>query len=239
VARIEPEPPGSDAPSSPPAPYARLVAEHGLSAAHRLVVAAVPQGAHVLDVGCATGYLAAELAMTRGATVTGVEADPFAAAEARRHVKALIVGDADDPRTFAEIPAATYDVVVFADVLEHLTDPARALRATQRVLVPGTGLVIISLPNIAHWTARRALLSGHFPRQDHGIFDRTHRHFFTRATARTLMDEAGVEVVREQFAPAPVPLASRVRALGRLAEPATNWRPELFALQIVLVGRLR
>lgn len=62
-------------PAGTPAPYAGLVAEHGLSAAHRLVAAAVPHGALVLDVGCATGYLAAELTSARGATVTGVEAD--------------------------------------------------------------------------------------------------------------------------------------------------------------------
>ena len=41
------------------APYAALVAEHGLSASHMLLIAAVPEGARVLDVGCATGYLAA------------------------------------------------------------------------------------------------------------------------------------------------------------------------------------
>ena len=36
------------------APYAALVAAHGLSPAHRLVLEAVPPGARVLDVGCAT-----------------------------------------------------------------------------------------------------------------------------------------------------------------------------------------
>jgi len=217
------------------APYAQLVAQHGLSAAHRLVAAAVPRGARVLDVGCATGYLAAELTTTRDATVTGVEADAAAAAQAREHVTELIVGDVDAPATLDGLPAAAFDVVVFADVLEHLDDPARALGASRRLTAP-RGRVVVSLPNIAHWTGRRALLRGRFPKEDHGLFDRTHRHFFTRATARTLLHDAGWKVLEEHAAPAPVPLSARVPALAALAAPAARWRPELFALQIVLVG---
>lgn len=230
---------GSAASRPQPAPYAQLVAEHGLSAAHRLVIAAVPVGARVLDVGCATGYLAAELARTRGAVVTGVESDPAAADVARAHSDEVIAGDADDPQTFAALDAGAFDVAVFADVLEHLTDPARALRATQPVLTPRDGLVIVSLPNIAHWTARRELLRGRFPKEDHGLFDRTHRHFFTLATARSLLQDAGLEIIEEHFAPAPVPLASRIATLRPLAGPATRWRPQLFALQMVLVARPR
>ena len=60
-------------------PYADLVAAHGLSHAHRLVLAAVPDCTRVLDVGCSTGYLAAELT-ARGCHVVGVERDPEAAA---------------------------------------------------------------------------------------------------------------------------------------------------------------
>ena len=58
------------------APYTALVAAHGLSPAHRLLVDAVPPGARTLDVGCATGYLADELA-ARGSAVV---ADPEGAA---------------------------------------------------------------------------------------------------------------------------------------------------------------
>src|SRR6185312_11188584 len=68
-------------------PYAALVAAHGLSPAQRLVLEAVPRGARVLDVGCATGYLAAELA-ARGTAVVGVEADPAAAARGGRPLRA-------------------------------------------------------------------------------------------------------------------------------------------------------
>jgi hypothetical protein len=94
--------------------------------------------------------------------------------------------------------------------------------------------VVVSLPNIAHWTGRRAVLRGRFPQDDHGLFDRTHLRFFTRASAHALAREAGFAVRAERFADAPVPLESRVPALRALRAPLVRRAPELFALQVVL-----
>ena len=129
-----PLPSTDDQTQSPPAaPYAALVAEHGLSPAHRLMLDAVPDGARVLDVGCATGYLAAELTR-RGCRVTGVEADPVAAERARAHCEAIVIGDIEDAGCRGEVASlAPFDVVLCGDVLEHLRDPWSALRALARV----------------------------------------------------------------------------------------------------------
>lgn len=213
------------------APYAGLVAEHGLSPAHRLLLDAVPAGVRVLDVGCATGYLAAELAR-RGCRVTGVEADPVAAESARGPCEHVVVGDVEDARCRQELGAlAPFDVVLCGDVLEHLRDPWSTLRA----LAALGGLVVLSVPNVAHWTGRRALLRGRFPYAAHGLFDRTHLRFFTRASARALAEGAGLTIVDERFAPAPLPLQAHVGALHRLERVAVRVRPELFGLQVVLV----
>jgi methionine biosynthesis protein MetW len=193
----------------------------------------VPPGARVLDIGCAEGYLARALRERRcGATVVGLEADPAAADAARAWCEAVVEGDAEDPAVRARVEGP-FDRVLFGDVLEHLRDPAAVLRWSPAVLGPG-GRAVVSLPNIAHWTGRRELLRGRFPRADHGLFDRTHLRFFTRASARALVREAGLRVEREAFAPAPLPLESRVAALGRLRPALVARRPELFALQIVL-----
>ena len=214
------------------APYAGLVAEHGLSPAHRILLDAVPDGARVLDVGCATGYLAAQLAR-RGCRVTGVEADPVAAERARAHCEAVVVGDVEDAACRSELAArAPFDVVLCGDVLEHLRDPWSALRA----LAALGGQVVLSVPNVAHWTGRRALARGRFPYAEHGLFDRTHLRFFTRATARDLAQSAGLRVVDERFAPAPLPMQARLPALRALERVAVRVRPELFALQVILVG---
>jgi 2-polyprenyl-3-methyl-5-hydroxy-6-metoxy-1,4-benzoquinol methylase len=218
-------------------PYADLVAAHGLSASHRLVLDAVPDGARVLDVGCATGYLAAELSR-RGSTVDGIEFDPVAAQEARAHCREVTVGNLEAPATQAEVQrmlaGAHPDAIICADVLEHLRDPWTVLAWLRTLLAPD-GRAVVSVPNIAHWTARRALLRGRFDYTNYGLLDRTHLRFFTRASAAELARRAGFAVRAERLAGAPLPLESRVPALGRVRDRCVRRYPELLALQFVLV----
>lgn len=217
-------------------PYADLVARHGLAASHRLALAAIPDGARVLDIGCATGYLAAEL-VRRGCTVVGVEADPIAARQADRVCEKVVVGDLEAASTRAAVEAAVpegVDVVLCADVLEHLRDPWRVL-GWLRTQVRAGGRAVVSVPNIGHWTARRELLRGRFPYADFGLFDRTHLRFFTRESATELARRARFDVLEEHPAAAPLPLESRVPALGRRRDPFVRRYPGLLALQFVLV----
>ena len=213
------------------APYSTLVARHGLSPAHALLLAAVADGSRVLDVGCASGYLGGIL-QERGCALTGIEADPEAAAAAPFRV---ITGDLDDPGVRSEV-GGPFDAILCGDVLEHLAGPAATLAWLATLLAPD-GIVVVSVPNIGHWTGRRALVLGRFPQEDHGLFDRTHLRWFTRASARALVEGAGLRVVAEGFTPAPLPLQSHVPALARLIPRALRIRPELFALQIVLTAR--
>lgn len=147
--------------------YDALVARHGLSESHRLVLAAVPYGARVLDVGCAGGHLAAEMG-ARGSAVLGVE---LQAAAARARGVEVIEGSIDDPGVRERI-GADFDAVLCADVLEHLPAPEETLAFLAGRLRPG-GRAIASLPNAGHWTMRRAVLRGRFPQEDFGTFDRT------------------------------------------------------------------
>jgi 2-polyprenyl-3-methyl-5-hydroxy-6-metoxy-1,4-benzoquinol methylase len=219
-------------------PYAGLVAEHGLATSHRLVLDAVPDGARVLDVGCATGYLAAEL-VARGCTVVGVEFDPAAAQQARAVCREVVVGDLESEAVRADVQRAVadaggVDAVICADILEHLRDPWEVLAWLRTLLDPG-GRAVVSVPNIAHWTARRALLRGRFDYTDFGLLDRTHLRFFTRASATELAHRAGFAVQAEHPAGAPLPLESRVPALAKVRDPCVRRCPGLLALQFVLV----
>ncbi len=204
--------------------YGALVDAHGLSAAHRHVLDLVTPGSRVLDVGCAEGYLAAELA-ARGCSVVGVEPDARAAAVARERGINVLEFDVEE----VALDATAFDVVLFVDVLEHLREPAPVLAQAG-----AAGRAIVSIPNVAHWTGRRTLLRGAFPRHDHGLFDRTHLRWFTRGETHRLAHEAGFRVTEERFADAPLPLESRIPRLEGLRETALRLSPELFALQVVL-----
>jgi methionine biosynthesis protein MetW len=198
----------------------------GLGASHRAIADAVPRGARVLDVGCAAGHLAALLRDERGCSVVGVERDVAAAAQARG--RGIEVREADIERDgLGDLDG--FDAVVFGDVLEHLRDPAAVLARGR-----SAPLVVVSLPNIAHWTARRALLRGRFPQEDFGLFDRTHLRYFTRASAHALARDAGFTIAEERWTSAPLPLESHLGALRRARDPLVRRAPELLALQVVL-----
>ncbi len=215
--------------------YDTLVAREGLSASHRLLVDAVPRGARTLDVGCSGGYLAVALREERGASVLGLEPDPAAAETARRRGVEVVLGSVEDPAVLAGV-RGPFDAVVCGDVLEHVVDPWGTLAALADLLRPG-GRMVVSLPNAAHWTVRRALLRGRFPREDHGLFDRTHLRWFTRADARALVAGAGLALVDERFTEAPLPFEAHVALPARLRSAAVRRAPELFALQVVLVAQ--
>lgn len=232
----------------PPLPYADLVARHGLTASHWFLLEGVPDRARVLDVGCASGYLAAAL-RERGCTVWGVEPDPAMAAAAEAHCERVWSVDIEAGAARDELPR-DLDAVVLGDVLEHLRDPWEVLTFMRSRLRPG-GLALVSVPNAVHWRARREVVLGRFPLEDSGTFDRTHLRWFTRRSAHDLATTAGFEVVGERFTPAPLPGEALVRRIaGGTAEAPrfpfghARWFlsravPTLFALQFVMTLRSR
>jgi 2-polyprenyl-3-methyl-5-hydroxy-6-metoxy-1,4-benzoquinol methylase len=163
---------------------------------HALMLRLVGSNKRVLDVGCATGYLARAL-REQGCRVSGVEYDPAAAAEAEPALDKLVVGDLEQLDLTVELAGEQFDVVVFGDVLEHLRDPLPVLRSVRELLVPG-GAVVISVPNIAHGDVRLSLLQGRFEYRSLGLLDNTHIHFFTRSTLRAFLRDAGFTAVDVQ-----------------------------------------
>jgi 2-polyprenyl-3-methyl-5-hydroxy-6-metoxy-1,4-benzoquinol methylase len=147
----------------------------------------------VLDIGCATGYLA-QMLRSRGCRVDGVEYDPVMAELAAPHVDRIEVGDVQAMDLVALFGERSYDVLVFGDVLEHLTEPERVLRDSLALLKPG-GAVVASIPNVAHGAVRLQLLQGRFDYTSTGLLDETHVRFFTRETVLQLFADAGLAVV--------------------------------------------
>lgn len=160
---------------------------------HTKIVSLVPPATRVLEFGCATGYMSEVLKNRLGCTVVGVEIDRDAAALAEQHTERVIVGDAEKIDYAAELAGEEFDVVLFADVLEHLKEPADLLRRV-RPFVAENGVVIASIPNIAHASVRLALLGGEFRYRDWGLLDDTHLRFFTRASIQDLFEESGYAI---------------------------------------------
>jgi SAM-dependent methyltransferase len=155
------------------------------------------EGRMLLDVGCWDGLLAARLA-GRGYIVTGLERQSFPEDQFPASVK-LLVADLHH-----EIPPITdrYDYIVCGDVLEHLLEHAHILRQLRLLLKPD-GCLVASLPNSGNLYFRLVILSGNFPQDEKGLFDRTHVHFHTWAGWAQLFGNAGYTMVLVNSTPIP------------------------------------
>ena len=136
-----------------------------------------------------------------------------------------------------------FDRVLLLDVLEHLRNPEQILRQSHEVLKPD-GLLIVSLPNIANIHVRLMLLFGRFDYAERGIMDKTHLRFFTRKTARRMLESNGYSIVEERETVIPVELVLGwspknilLRALNRVLAMATWMMPGLFGYQLMYVAR--
>ena len=234
----------SAAPGAGDAPYARETARSRYGT-HRMLAARVRDGERVLDVGAGEGAFAEEL-HKRGCKVVALEVDPARAEASRKRglevaVKNMEHADLTD--------LGTFDVIVCADVLEHLTDPAAALERLKGILAPG-GRILASIPNVAHYGVRLRLLAGRFEYTETGILDRTHLRFFTRVTAKRLFEDAGFRVTHESITVAPPTSGSpglvrrwermleRKRA-GHAVHRAMSVLPGFFGSQIIIEAELR
>jgi 2-polyprenyl-3-methyl-5-hydroxy-6-metoxy-1,4-benzoquinol methylase len=158
------------------------------SGVHADVVRLVGSDQRVLELGPATGYMSQAFA-EQGCAVVGIEIDPEMAERAAVVCERVIVGDLDGLDLESELGSERFDVIVAADVLEHLRDPLGMLNRLRGFLRP-EGHFVISIPNVAHGSVRLALLSGRFEYRDIGLLDATHLRFFTRETFEQLLDEA-------------------------------------------------
>jgi len=156
-------------------------------------------GRSLLDVGAADGLLSRPLA-DLGWRVTGVERDPVLAQSGARWCERMVLANLD-----REIPdlGGPFDAIVYGDVLEHLAEPLAVLTEMNRFLAPG-GVVLVSVPNVAHFVIRLSLLVGRFDYLDRGILDHTHLRFFTERSLRALVADAGLRAERFTATPAPL-----------------------------------
>lgn len=192
----------------------------------------------VLDVGCSDGNIAAEL-RSAGHEVVGLDLEESPGV--RENVDLFIQADLEHG-----IPAEVtgkFEVVLAADVVEHVRDPGALIAEMREYLAPG-GSLIVSVPNFAHWYPRTRVLFGAFDYDRRGILDHTHLRFFTRSSFERLIESQGMRVKRRHYIGLPLEVLDRGTAKGDtegkagrfvkiLDKIALDIRPTLFAYQFV------
>ena len=183
-----------------------LKAEDG---SHRVLLnwlAAKPAGS-VLDVGCFDGRFASRVRST-GHTVVGV--DKFRLDGVGEAVSEFVEADLNDP--LPDSLNRMFDVIVAADVLEHVAEPHDLLRQL-RDRVAADGEILVSIPSISHWYPRGRIMAGRFDYDQRGPLDRGHLRFFTRRTMERMFAECGLSIVEWQPVGAPITTLARKPSL--------------------------
>jgi 2-polyprenyl-3-methyl-5-hydroxy-6-metoxy-1,4-benzoquinol methylase len=192
----------------------------------------------ILDVGAAQGMLG-QVLQDSGLIIDAIEPEPGWAEHARRFYRTVHNCTVEEAKL-----AERYDAVICADVLEHTASPAGVLRQLRQVAMDDA-LFVISVPNVAHLAVRLMLLAGYFPKMERGILDRTHLHFFTRDTARQLLESAGLKIERVFATGVPLDELWRRRGRGgavysaamRMQHAAVAVWPRMFGFQWIFAAR--
>jgi 2-polyprenyl-3-methyl-5-hydroxy-6-metoxy-1,4-benzoquinol methylase len=176
-------------------PALRWMAWRRVAVVARLLDEVCPQGGRVLDFGCGTGVLF-EAAATKAGEIVGVDLVLDAARlwKERRGLHKVRLLRPDEAEQ--ELADRSVDVVVAAEVLEHIDVPGPTLAFFRRVLKPD-GSLLVSLPteNRAYRFGRRlAGFDGHF-------------HVHNASSLDKVIQDSGFRSERSRYIPLPGPLS--------------------------------
>ena len=200
------------------------------------IISLIPKNPHqsVLEIGASRGNTLLKL-KTEGYAREVVGLDLFAFEGSNQQHPAIdrfIVADIE--KTELDLPASHFDVLIFADVLEHLVNPWEILSKMLHYLRPG-GMVIISVPNIREITSlRRIAFEGSF-RYDPlgGIFDTTHLRFFCRRDLINMIEGTGSLTLEKAY-----PIMSLKKSMrGRVNQLTLGVFEQFLTTQYVAVAR--
>ncbi|HUZ47207.1 MAG TPA: class I SAM-dependent methyltransferase [Terriglobia bacterium] len=156
----------------------------------------------ILDVGCGDGLFFDQLAQF--GEVEGVEPAEALVSGTGAHRSRIHIGRFDE--NFQ--PAKPFSLILFLDVLEHLPDPAGALRHALGMLAPG-GAVLVTVPAFKSLWTNHDVINHHLRR-------------YTKATFRQLAQQAGLDIRMEKYFfhwTFPAKLATRVAERALHSEP--------------------
>jgi 2-polyprenyl-3-methyl-5-hydroxy-6-metoxy-1,4-benzoquinol methylase len=163
------------------------------------VVRMVGQRKKVLELGCGPGSITKIMAEQSGCKVTGLELDSEAIEKVTPYCVKVIQADLNS-RDWPSLLDSDqkFDVVVAADVLEHLYDPWVNLQ-NFIPLINESGYIVISLPHVGHAAVMSCLYNGDFAYRSTGLLDRTHIRFFCLKNIEDLFAQAKLKIIEVAY----------------------------------------
>jgi O-antigen biosynthesis protein len=150
-------------------------------------------GKTVLDVGCGNGATGEEIKKKGAKKVVGIELSKTLVKEAEKRMDEVLLCDLDEKTLLFK--EKSFDVIICADVIEHLKDPEEFLIRCKQYLKK-EGKILICIPNVQYYYVLYCLLRGVWEYKERGIFDKTHLRFFTRKSIHALLEKVGLKVLK-------------------------------------------
>jgi 2-polyprenyl-3-methyl-5-hydroxy-6-metoxy-1,4-benzoquinol methylase len=202
---------------------------------HVLLLNEVPDNSRVLEIGTASGYIGEYLTKQKKCEVWGVEPvkEEYDKALQYNYAK-LFHLTGEEFLQLPEVSQEKFDIIFLSDVLEHMVHPDQVLAGLKKFLKP-TGRFVMSIPNVAIYTVRLQLLTGHWDMQDGGILDRTHVRFFTYKTMHELLDKSGLKILTERPAGGYMERFGKRKLFG-IGRRILRRFPKLFAMHFIFVA---
>lgn len=218
-------------------PYA---IKRSLYSGHYYASRLVGKDQRVLEVKCGDGTFGAEL-VSAGNQVVGLDSEPQVPVSAG--YGSVVTAELEKPLDVNAIGTeGRFDRILLFDVIEHLKEPDQILRDCKGLMAARSRL-IVSVPNAANITVRLMLLAGNFSYQNRGILDWSHLRFFTKSSARKLLQRQGYRITGKHYSIMPIERVIPLRAdsrilrfLNRALHVFTAIAPGLLAYEIVLVA---
>ena len=156
-----------------------------------VICAKVQANSLVLDLGAGSGVIGQYLS-TKNCIVDGIDLN-LKQTDHAAHYRSLQSADLET-QALSELITEQYDVIICADILEHLRNPRQLLDQLNRFL-KSDGRVILSVPNVAHISLVSDLVEGAFEYRSEGLLDNTHVRFFTRRSLKNLLHQSGLGII--------------------------------------------
>lgn len=205
------------------------------------VVRFVGHAKRVLDLGAGPGSITGVLATQSGCRITALELDLAAIEKLEPICERVYHCDLNDPSWTSTLELEDdFEVLVAADVLEHLLDPWGTLRAMKELLEPD-GYVVVSLPHVGHNAVLACILCEDFDYQDYGLLDKTHLRFFGLKNIQDLFESAGFSIVDAEFVvmpPEETELAVRWKHLPKSSKEFLAFNAFGSVYQVVVKAKL-
>ena len=163
------------------------------SGTHGLILSHIEPGNKVLECGCASGYMTKYMNEKLRCDVDIIEIDKECIEKAKQYAFDWFQGDLMNNAWYEYFKHRQYDRIMFADVLEHLTDPLTVLSRAVTLLKPD-GKVVISIPNICHNDILIRMFYDDWTYSNMGLLDNTHVHFWGGRNFTRFADDAGLKI---------------------------------------------